>query len=126
MFGRSDCKIIKISEAGLLLLLTVLRRYFRCGFICFMFSATQFLNVLILTLLCVLLFNLVQLTELPPEWERAANSAYHLLFRYLLRYVCSFFPLMFRTSFGFLFGQFLKYLNLFIFHVVRLSFYQYI
>ena len=34
------------------------------------------LNVLILTLLCVLLFNLVKLTELPPVWERAANSAY--------------------------------------------------
>ena len=27
------------------------RRYFRCGFICFMFGAVQFLNVLILTLL---------------------------------------------------------------------------
>ena len=28
-------------------------RYFRCGFICFMFGAVQFLNVLIITLLCV-------------------------------------------------------------------------
>ena len=53
-----------------------------------------------LTLLCVLLFNLVKLTELQPVWERTANSAYYLLFRCLLRYVCSFFPLMFRTSFG--------------------------
>ena len=70
----------------------------------------QFLNVLILTLLCVLLFNLVKLNELPPVWERAANSAYHLFFRCLLKYVCSSFPLMFRTSFGFWFGQFLKYL----------------
>ena len=40
-----------------------------------MFGAVQFLNVLILTRLCVLLFNLVKLTELPPVWERAANSA---------------------------------------------------
>ena len=66
-----------------------------------MFGAVQFLNVLILTLLCVLLFNLVKLTEMQPVWERAANSAYHLLFRCLFRYVCSSFPLMFRTSFGF-------------------------
>ena len=48
------------------LLLTVPNRYFRCGFICFMFGAVQFLNVLISTLPCVLLFNLVKLTELPP------------------------------------------------------------
>ena len=65
------------------LLLTVPRRYFRCGFICFICGAVQFLNVLILTLLCAILFNLVKLTELPPVWERAANSAYHLLFRCL-------------------------------------------
>ena len=64
------------------LLLTVTRRYFRCGFICFIFGAVQFLNVLMLTLLCVLLFNLVKLTELPIVSERASNSAYHLLFRY--------------------------------------------
>ena len=44
-----------------------------------MFGAVQFLNVLILTLLCVLLFNLVKLTELPLVWERAANSAYHVI-----------------------------------------------
>ena len=31
---------------------SVPRRYFRCGFICFMFGAVQFLNFLILTLLC--------------------------------------------------------------------------
>ena len=49
-----------------------------------MFGAVQVLNVLILTLLCVLLFNLVKLTELPPIWERAANSAYHLLFGWLV------------------------------------------
>ena len=77
------------------------RQYFHYCSICFMFSAVRFLNVLILTLLRVLLFNLVKLYELPPVWERAANSAYHLLFRCLLRYVCSSFPLMFRTSFGF-------------------------
>ena len=65
-----------------------------------MFGAVQFLNVLMLTFLSVLLFNLVKLTELPPVWEGAANSPYHLLFRCLLRYVCSSFPLMFRTSFG--------------------------
>ena len=46
-------------------------------------------------------YILVKLTELPPIWERAANSAYHLLFRCLLRYVCSSFSLMFRTSFGY-------------------------
>ena len=72
-----------------------------------MFGAVQFLNVLILTFLCILFFNLVKLTELPPVWERAANSAYHLLFRCLLRCVCSSFPLMFRTSFGFWLGRFL-------------------
>ena len=49
-----------------------------------MFGAFQFLNVLILTLLCVQLFNLVKLTEFPSVWERAAYSAYHLLFRCLL------------------------------------------
>ena len=37
---------------------------FRCGFICFMFRAVQFLNVLHFCV--VLLFNLVKLTELPP------------------------------------------------------------
>ena len=30
--------------------------------------------------------NLVNVTEFPPVWERAAYSAYHLLFRCLLRY----------------------------------------
>ena len=40
------------------------------------------LTVLILTLLCVLLSNLVKLTELPLVEERAAHSAYHLLFRH--------------------------------------------
>ena len=53
-----------------------------------MFGAVQFLNVLVLTLLCVLLFNSVKVTELPPVWVRDANSAYHLLFRCVLRYVC--------------------------------------
>ena len=43
-----------------------------------MFGAVQVLNVLILTLLCVLLFNLVKLTELPPVLEKAASSTYHL------------------------------------------------
>ena len=57
-----------------------------------MFGAVQFLNVLILTLLCVLLFNSVKVTELPPDWERAANSAYRLLFRCVIRYVCPIFP----------------------------------
>ena len=47
----------------------------------FMFCAVQFLNVLILTFLCVLLFNLVKLTEMPPVCERAAIPACHLLFR---------------------------------------------
>ena len=61
-------------------------------------SVFKFFNF---TLLCVLLFNLVMLTELPAVWERAVKLAYHLLFRCLLRYVCSSFLLMFRTSFGF-------------------------
>ena len=54
-----------------------------------------------LTLPCVLLFNSVKVTELPPVWERAANSVYPLLFCCVLRYVCPSFPFMFRTSFGF-------------------------
>ena len=49
-----------------------------------MFDPVQFLNVLILTLLCVLLFSEVK----PPVLERAANLAYHVLFHCLLRYVC--------------------------------------
>ena len=43
----------------------------------------------------------LKVTGLPPVWERGANSAYHLLFRCLLRYVCPSFSLMFRTNFGF-------------------------
>ena len=71
-------------------------------FMCFMFAVVQLLNALILTLLYVLFFsNLVKITTLLPVWEGAANSAYHLLFRSMLRYVCPSFPLMFRTSFGF-------------------------
>ena len=46
--------------------------------------AVQFLNVLILTLLNVRLFNLVEVTELPPVWERTTNSTYHLLYLYKL------------------------------------------
>ena len=82
-------------------------------FICFMFGAVQFLNVFILTLLCVQFIYSTQVTELPPVWERAANSAYHLLFCCLLRYVCPSFPLMFGMGFGVSFGQFLKYLHYF-------------
>ena len=67
-----------MSHFGPLDLLVVPRRFFRCGFICFMFGAVQFLNVLILTLLCAQFFNSVKITELPPVWERGANSAYHL------------------------------------------------
>ena len=66
-----------------------------------MVGAVKFLHVLTLSFLCVLLFNLVMFNELPSAWEGAVNSAYHLLFRCLLRYVCSSFPLMFMTSFGF-------------------------
>ena len=51
--------------------------------------------------LCVQLFNSVKVTELPLVWERAFNSAYHLQFCCLLRYVSPSFLLMFRTSFGF-------------------------
>ena len=67
----------------------------------FMFSAVQFLSVLISTLLYILLFYLVKITGLPPVWEGAANSAYHLSFRCRLKFVCPSFPLMFRTSFEF-------------------------
>ena len=42
-------------------------------------AAVQFLNVLTSTLLCVQLFNSVKITELPPVWERVANSAYHVM-----------------------------------------------
>ena len=42
-----------------------------------MFGAFQFLNVLILTPLCV---HSVKVTELPPVWEIAAYSAYQLYF----------------------------------------------
>ena len=45
--------------------------YVRCG-------AVQYLNVFILTLLCVQLFHSEKVTEFPPVWEKAANSAYHL------------------------------------------------
>ena len=77
-----------------------------------MFGADPFLNGLVLTRLCVLLYNLVKLTELPLVWERAANSAYHRCYFVicLLRYVGPSFPLMYRRSFGFCFGQFLKHL----------------
>ena len=40
-------------------------------------------------------------TELSPVWKRAANSAYHLQFCCLLRYVCPSFHLMFGMGFGF-------------------------
>ena len=43
-----------------------------------------------LTLLCVQLFYSVKVTELSPVWEKAANSAYHLLFPCLLKYVVYF------------------------------------
>ena len=64
-----------------------------------------------LTLLCVQFIHSVKVTELPPVLERAANSAYHLLFCCLLRYVCPSFRLMFGLSFGFWFGQFQRYIN---------------
>ena len=52
----------------------------------------QFLDVLILTLLCVQLFNSVKVAELPPAWERAANSAYHLLFSLFVKIYLFIFP----------------------------------
>ena len=61
-----------------------------------MFGAVQILNVLILTLLCDQ-FNSVKVTELPPVWERAANSAYLLLDTFVHLEI----PLMFGISFGF-------------------------
>ena len=82
-----------------------------------MFGAVQFLNVLILTLLYVLLFNLVKVTELSPVWDRAANSAYHGLFRCMSRCVCPSFPLVFGTGFGFWFGRFLGCLCWFDFYI---------
>ena len=44
-----------------------------------MFGAIQFLNVLLIKLLCVPIFYSVKVAELPPIWERAAKSAYQLL-----------------------------------------------
>ena len=38
----------------------------------------QILNVFIFTLLCVQFIS-AKVTELSPVWERAANSAYHML-----------------------------------------------
>ena len=46
--------------------------------VCSMLGAVQFLNVLILTLLCVQLFGSVKVAELPPVLKRAAYSACHL------------------------------------------------
>ena len=63
-----------------------------------MFGAVQFLNLLILTLLCVRFFGSV---KMPTVWERAADSAGHLLFYCLWGCVYSSFPLMFGISFGF-------------------------
>ena len=57
-------------------------RYFRCGFIRFMFGAVQVLSVLILT------FHSLKVTEFPPVWERAAYSVYNLLFCCL--FICPF------------------------------------
>ena len=37
-------------------------------------------------------FNSAKVRELPPVWEKSANSAYVLLFRCLLRYVYPVFP----------------------------------
>ena len=62
-----------------------------------MFVAIQFLNVLILTLLCVQLFKSVKVSDLPPVWKRGSYLAFHVLFRRLLRYIYPSFPLMFWT-----------------------------
>ena len=56
------------------------------------------------------LFGSVKMAELPPVWERVADSACHLKFYCLWGCVCPSFPLTFGISFGFSFGQFLKYL----------------
>ena len=66
-----------------------------------MFGAFQFLNVFVFTLLCVNLFISAKVTELPPVWERAANSANHMQFCCLFRCVCASFPFMFGIGFGF-------------------------
>ena len=50
---------MRVKIGGLnphLSLLATPRRCIRCGFICFMFGAVQFLNVLILIFLCIELF----------------------------------------------------------------------
>ena len=59
-----------------------------------MFGAVRFLlNVLILQFCVSNLFNSVKITELPPVWERAANSAYHLIFKfYFVKIYLSIFP----------------------------------
>ena len=43
-----------------------------------LFGAVKFLNVLFSLFFVSNLFNSAMVTELPPVWERAANSAYHL------------------------------------------------
>ena len=56
-----------------------LKAVFSVRFHFIMFGAVHFLNVLILILLCFFnLFNSVEVIELPPVWESASNSAYHL------------------------------------------------
>ena len=65
-----------------------------------MFGAVHYLKYFeFKTSVCHIAF--VKLTELPSVWERATNPAYHMLFRCLLRYICSSFSLIFRTNFGF-------------------------
>ena len=80
--GEGWCAIkpVKAPPPPPYLLLTVPRRYFCCGFNLFYVRCCSILNVLILTLLYALFFNLVNVNELPPDLERAPNLAYHLLY----------------------------------------------
>ena len=63
-----------------------------------MFGAVQFLSALLLTLLRVMLFNLVTLTELPLFGKVQLTRLIILLFRCLLRYACSSFPSIFKQK----------------------------
>ena len=66
-----------------------------------MFGAVQFLNVLILTLLCVRFVWFSKMAELPPVRERAADSACHLYFFLFVGMWLSIFPFDVGISFGF-------------------------
>ena len=88
--SRVDCKNYMLFRISTVYFYR--KRYIRCGFICFMFGAVQSLVVLILTLLWSNVFNSVNVTELPPVWERVVNSLYHPVTLLFVKICLSIFP----------------------------------